>query len=83
MIKSENGSEIFPVDSKGRVRVSPERREQLLDEFEKSGLSGAQFARAVGVKYQHSLFGDRSGSGASRYQLAARRRVRRWNGWKR
>jgi transposase-like protein len=32
--------------------VSPERREALLDEFEKSGLSGAQFARTVGIKYQ-------------------------------
>lgn len=32
--------------------MSPERREALLDEFEKSGLSGAQFARTVGLKYQ-------------------------------
>ena len=56
MTKSENGSEIFPVDSKGRVRVSRERREELLSEFEKSGLSGAQFARAVGVKYQTFAF---------------------------
>jgi len=28
-----------------------ERREALLDEFEKSALSGAKFARMVGVKY--------------------------------
>lgn len=56
MTKSENGSEIFPVDSKGRVRVSRERREQLLNEFEKGGLSGAQFARTVGVKYQTFAF---------------------------
>jgi transposase-like protein len=47
-----NGSEILPTDSRGRVRVSRERREELLDEFEKSGLSGAQFARTVGLKYQ-------------------------------
>ena len=56
MTKSEGASDIFPVDSKGRVRVSRERREQLLDEFEKSGLSGAQFARTVGVKYQTFAF---------------------------
>ena len=56
MTKSEIGSEIFPVDSKGRVRVSRERREQLLNEFEKSGLSGAQFARTVGIKYQTFAF---------------------------
>lgn len=49
---SESTSEILPTDRRGRVRVSPERREALLDEFEKSGLSGAQFARTVGLKYQ-------------------------------
>jgi len=49
---SEIASEILPTDSRGRVRVSRERRERLLDEFEKSGLSGAQFARTVGLKYQ-------------------------------
>jgi hypothetical protein len=110
MTKAENGSEIFPVDCKGRVRVSRERREQLLrshlikpvrwlsylltgcfvaprsqiaadmfprrashrakilrnplariheiasNKFEKSGLSDAQFARTVGVKYQTFAF---------------------------
>ena len=52
MTASEVTSDILPTDSKGRVRVSRERREELLDEFEKSGLSGAQFARTVGLKYQ-------------------------------
>jgi transposase-like protein len=56
MTKSEMDSEVFQMDSKGRVRVSRERREQLLDEFEQSGLSGAQFARMVGVKYQTFAF---------------------------
>jgi transposase-like protein len=52
MTESEIASEILPVDSRGRVRVSVERREAILDEYEKSGLSGAQFARTVGLKYQ-------------------------------
>jgi transposase-like protein len=52
MAKAENGSEIIKADSKGRMRVSPQRREELLSEFEKSGLSGAEFARLAGVKYQ-------------------------------
>jgi hypothetical protein len=39
-------------DVLGRVRTPPERREALLDEFEKSGMSGAQFATFIGVKYQ-------------------------------
>jgi transposase-like protein len=56
MTKSEIASDILPTDSKGRVRASRERREQLLDEFEKSGLSGAEFARTVGLKYQTFAF---------------------------
>ena len=43
--------EIFKTDTAGRVRVSRARREALLDEFERSGASGAQFAAYVGVKY--------------------------------
>lgn len=38
-------------DTKGRVQVPEGRREALLDEFEKSGLSGMKFAAMVGVKY--------------------------------
>ena len=29
-----------------------DRREQLLEEFERSGLSGSKFAQLVGIKYQ-------------------------------
>ena len=39
-------------DALGRVSTSRERREALLDEFERSGLKGAQFARAAGLNYQ-------------------------------
>ena len=48
------GSElaILKQDGKGRVRTSEARREQLLDEFERSGLSGPQFATLTGIKYQ-------------------------------
>jgi hypothetical protein len=38
------------------VRVSRERREELLDEFEQSGMTGAQFARTIGLKYQTFAF---------------------------
>lgn len=44
-------SEILRRDKRGRVWLTPKRREALLDEFEKSGMSGAQFARVTGVKY--------------------------------
>jgi hypothetical protein len=45
------GSEILKRDKRGRVWMKPKRREALLDEFERSGLSGAQFARLTGVNY--------------------------------
>jgi transposase-like protein len=44
--------EVFKQDSRGRVRVPRERREALLEEFERSGASGVKFARLVGIKYQ-------------------------------
>jgi hypothetical protein len=43
---------VIKADVLGRVRTSRERREQLLDEFEKSGLTGQKFAAVVGIKYQ-------------------------------
>lgn len=46
------GETILKTDVLGRVKTPRERREQLLDEFEKSGLTGQKFAALVGVKYQ-------------------------------
>jgi len=43
---------ILKIDTKGRLRTPPERRESLLDEFERSGLSGTKFAELSGIKYQ-------------------------------
>src|ERR1700710_2378862 len=43
--------EVCKQDSRGRVRVTRERRETLLEEFARSGLSGAAFARMAGIKY--------------------------------
>ena len=39
------------LDTKGRVRTSKEQRRVLLTEFERSGVSAAQFARRTGLKY--------------------------------
>jgi len=44
-------NEVLKQDRRGRVRVSRERRESLLDEFSRSGLSAAEFARMTGIKY--------------------------------
>lgn len=43
--------QIIKADTRGRVQTPPDRREQLLAEFERSGLSGAKFAALVGIKY--------------------------------
>ncbi len=42
---------ILKTDALGRVRMPGERREAILDAFEKSGMSGQAFARHIGVKY--------------------------------
>ena len=42
---------IFRRDATGRVRYSAERREALLDEFERLGMKGAVFARLAGISY--------------------------------
>jgi hypothetical protein len=39
---------VIKADVLGRMRTSRERREQLLDEFEKGGLTGQKFAAVVG-----------------------------------
>lgn len=39
------------LDTKGRVRTTKEQRRAILTEFERSGMSAAQFARRTGLKY--------------------------------
>src|SRR5262249_44550877 len=38
-------------DSKGRVRASKEQRRMILEEFERSGVCVAEFARRTGLNY--------------------------------
>jgi transposase-like protein len=42
---------LLKTDAHGRVRATPERRAAILAEFERSGVSAAQFARLAGIKY--------------------------------
>jgi DNA-binding transcriptional regulator YiaG len=49
MIKADEV--VLKTDTRGRVQTSAARREQILDEFERSGLSGKKFAAVVGIKY--------------------------------
>lgn len=44
--------QIMKTDRIGRSKTPKARREELLEEFERSGLSGPKFAAIVGIKYQ-------------------------------
>ena len=45
------GQLVLKQDSRGHLRYGRERREELLGEFDRSGMSGASFARLSGVNY--------------------------------
>lgn len=44
-------NELLKVGTKGRVQIPPERRKNLLEEFDRSGMTGAAFAKHYGIKY--------------------------------
>jgi len=44
--------EILKQDRVGRVRTPRARQEAILAEFDRSGMSGQQFAQYLGIKYQ-------------------------------
>ena len=48
---AEEAGQILSQDARGRVLVSRERRELLLEEYDRSGMSGVKFAQYVGIKY--------------------------------
>jgi hypothetical protein len=43
--------QILKRDSAGRVKTPLDRRQALLEEFDRSGMSGQQFAKWAGIKY--------------------------------
>jgi len=51
MTSTQSDGEIFKTDTLARVRTPSQRKQELLDEFERSGLSGSKFAALVGIKY--------------------------------
>lgn len=52
MTELNDGQEILKTDSRGRVQTPVKRREALLDEFDRSGVSAKKFALLVGIKHQ-------------------------------
>jgi hypothetical protein len=48
----KSDGQILKPDAKGRVHTPNAPQDSLLDEFERSGLSGPKFAQLAGVSYQ-------------------------------
>ena len=51
MTSMNEEAKTLKTDTRGRVRVPAERREELLNEFERSGISAMRFAKMAGVNY--------------------------------
>ena len=60
------GLQLLRSDRVGRVRTPVAKRLEILAEFQRSGMSGAAFAKLIGVKYQtFSAWTRRQGSSRS------------------
>ncbi len=51
MTSMNDEAKTLRTDTRGRVRTPVGRREELLDEFERSGISAMRFAKLAGVNY--------------------------------
>ena len=45
-----NETNILKTDALGRITIPPQKREEILDAFEASSMTGAAFAKAHGIK---------------------------------
>ncbi|MFT5466901.1 MAG: transposase-like protein [Verrucomicrobiales bacterium] len=72
------------VDARGHVRTSREEREAILDEFDRSGISGAAFAKLHGIAYSTFAHWRRSAGEGCESESSASRRInnRRRRGWR-
>ena len=54
-------NELLKVDTKGRVQIPPDRRKDLLEELDRSGMTGAAFAKHCGINHDKALlFGNKA-----------------------
>ncbi len=68
-------AEFIKTDARGRMQRTPEQRQRILEEYERSGLSGPKFAALCGVKYQ--TFAGWLARRKGQAQAAARRQPQR------
>ena len=77
----EEVGQILSRDARGRVLISRERRESLLEEYDRSGMSGVKFAQYLGIKYStlaHWLQSRRRQRGREKLLLKAGAKYRSW-----
>jgi len=68
------GLQLLKADKAGRVRMPADKRQEILAEFDRCGVSGAAFAKMIGVKYstfaswaqRHRRVGSAPTAGAKR-----------------
>jgi hypothetical protein len=63
LASEEEPGQILSQDARGRILVPRERRESLLEEYDRSGMSGVRFAQFVGIKYTTLAYWLRSRRG--------------------
>lgn len=51
MTEIQSSVEVLKVDSVGRVCTPREKREEIIEAYRKSGMTGRQFAQYAGIKY--------------------------------
>src|SRR3954469_19948835 len=51
MTQAVTPAEILKTDRRGRVRFTSGRREELIEEFQKSGLSAPRYGKVTGLSY--------------------------------
>jgi hypothetical protein len=63
MTNTTPAEKVLKSDVLGRVKSPRARQEALLDEFERSGVSGKKFAALVGINTRRSRRGCKDGGG--------------------
>jgi len=73
MTSTNEEAKVLRTDTRGRVRTPVERREALLDEFERSSMSAMAFAKLTGINYAIPRLRDQLAKEATQSERAAQK----------
>ena len=71
----EQAGQILSQDARGRVLIPRQRRELLLEEYDRSGMSGVRFAKYVGIRYTTLAYWLKRQKAASRSRHREREKL--------